>query len=127
MRGRALLPLALLALLLTAQAAKTPAPPSSVVYIDFQIVKGYPPPVELPAQPPPSPPQPPAPPPEEGRPVREEEGGPPRGYVFIPPWLYEPLMQWLWLLLLLLHLLPLLLLLLQRRRRGDEVELVITL
>jgi len=117
---------ALLALLLTAQAAKTPAPPSSVVYIDFQIVKGYPPPAESLAQPPPSPPQPPAPPPEEGA-AREEEEGSPTGYVFIPPWLCETLMQWLWLLLLLLHLLPLLLLLHQRRRRGGGVELVIAL
>ena len=57
----------------------------------------------------------------------QEEEGPTTGYVFIPPWLYEPLMQWWWLLLLLLHLLPPLLLLLRRRRRGGGVELVIAL
>jgi len=76
-----------------------------------------------PPPPPPPPPQPPAPPPppapEEGRPAPEE--APPRGYVFIPPWLYELLERW-WLLALLLALLLLLYLL---RRRGEGVTIVI--
>jgi len=72
----------------------------------------------------PAPPAPPAPPPEEGRPVRDEEEAPPIGYVFIPPWVYEPLLRWWWLLLLLL--LALLLLYYYRRRRGSGgVEVVV--
>ena len=78
-----------------------------------------PPPPQPPAPQPPAPPPPP--PPEEGRPAPEE--APPRGYVFIPPWLYELLERWWWLPLL-LHLLALLLLL-RLRKRGEGVSVVI--
>jgi hypothetical protein len=60
-------------------------------------------------------------PPEEGRPAPEE--APPRGYVFIPPLLYELLREYWWLLLLLLLLLLLALLWLRRRREGVSVEI----
>jgi len=56
---------------------------------------------------------------EEGRPAPEE--APPRGYVFIPPWVYELLERWWWLLALLLLLLALLWL----RRRREGVTIVI--
>jgi hypothetical protein len=65
-------------------------------------------------------PRPTAQPPEEGRPAPEE--APPRGYVFVPPWVYEPLLRWWWLLLLLLLAL---LLLLWLKKRGEGVAVVI--